>query len=91
MVLEHRSEHESQWAAIMSIAATIGCTAETLRRWVRQKERDTGVCACLRGSIKPVMVERRLLQHASHTADQRLHPMFVPPLRSGGVLQSGPA
>ncbi len=43
MVLEHRCEHESQWAAIVSIAAKIGCTAETLRRWVRQKERDSGV------------------------------------------------
>ncbi len=43
MVLEHRSEHESQWAAIVSIAAKIGCTAETLRRWVRQNERDSGV------------------------------------------------
>jgi transposase len=35
MVLEHQDEHESQWAAIHSIAAKIGCTAETLRRWVR--------------------------------------------------------
>ena len=43
MVLEHRSEHESQWAAMVSIAAKIGCTAETLRRWVRQNERDSGV------------------------------------------------
>ena len=42
MVFEHRSEHESQWAAIESIAAKIGCTAETLRGWVRQHERDTG-------------------------------------------------
>lgn len=42
MVLEHQDEHESQWAAINSIAAKIGCTAETLRRWVRQAERDTG-------------------------------------------------
>ncbi|MDV7213668.1 transposase, partial [Azotobacter beijerinckii] len=40
MVLEHQDEHESQWAAIHSIAAKIGCTAETLRRWVRQAERD---------------------------------------------------
>jgi len=43
MVLEHQDEHESQWAAIHSIAAKIGCTAETLRRWVRQAERDTGL------------------------------------------------
>ena len=42
MVFEHRAEHESQWATIVSIAAKIGCTAETLRRWVRQTERDTG-------------------------------------------------
>jgi transposase len=42
MVLEHRPEHASQWAAIVSIAAKIGCTAETLRRWVNQAERDSG-------------------------------------------------
>jgi transposase len=43
MVLEHAAEHGSQWAAIGSIAAKIGCTAETLRGWVRQAERDQGV------------------------------------------------
>jgi len=42
MVLEHQGEHGSQWAAIGSIASKIGCTAETLRRWVRQAELDTG-------------------------------------------------
>ncbi len=42
MVLEHESEHDSQWAAIRSIASKIGCTAETLRKWVRQTERDEG-------------------------------------------------
>lgn len=42
MVLEPLDEHESEWAAICSIAAKIGCTAETLRRWVRQSERDNG-------------------------------------------------
>jgi transposase len=42
MVLEHGGDHTSQWAAIGSIAAKIGCTAETLRKWVRQAERDTG-------------------------------------------------
>jgi transposase len=42
MVFEARGEYESQWATIVSIAAKIGCTAETLRRWVRQQERDTG-------------------------------------------------
>jgi transposase-like protein len=42
MVQEAGSEYESQWAAFTSIAGKIGCTAETLRRWVRQRERDTG-------------------------------------------------
>jgi len=42
MVLEHQAEHSSQWAAIGSIAGKIGCTSETLRRWVRQAERDQG-------------------------------------------------
>ncbi len=43
MVREHESEHDSQWAAICSIAEKIGCTAETLRKWVRRVERDEGV------------------------------------------------
>ena len=42
MVLEHTKEHTSQWAAISSIAEKIGCSAETLRHWVRQAERDAG-------------------------------------------------
>ena len=42
MVFEHQAEHASQWAAIGSIASKIGCTAETLRKWVRQAERDAG-------------------------------------------------
>ena len=43
MVLEHQHEHASQWAAIGMIAAKIGCTAETLRHWLRQAERDQGL------------------------------------------------
>ena len=42
MVQEHASEYPSQWAAITSIASKFGCTAETLRNWVRQAERDSG-------------------------------------------------
>ena len=43
MVLESREQYGSQWAAIESIAGKIGCTSETLRRWVRQAERDQGL------------------------------------------------
>ena len=42
LVFEQQEQHESQWAAIGSIAAKMGCTAETLRKWVRQAERDSG-------------------------------------------------
>jgi len=44
MVLGHQGEHGSQWAAINSIAGKIGCTGETLRKWVRRAERDQGIC-----------------------------------------------
>jgi transposase len=45
LVFDHQGEHASQWEAISSIASKIGCTAETLRRWVRQAERDGGTRA----------------------------------------------
>jgi transposase len=43
LVLEHQSEYESQWAAMESVAQKIGCTAETLRKWFRQSERNQGL------------------------------------------------
>jgi transposase-like protein len=42
LVQEHQKDHVSEWAAISSIASKIGCTAETLRSWLRQSERDQG-------------------------------------------------
>jgi len=42
LVFEHQGEHDSPWAAIGSMASKIGCTTETLRKWVRQTERDQG-------------------------------------------------
>ena len=42
MVLEHTAAHKSQWEAICSVAEKIGCSADSLRRWVRQAERDRG-------------------------------------------------
>lgn len=42
MVQEDLREYESEWAAISSIAAKVGCTPETLRKWVRQDQKDRG-------------------------------------------------
>ena len=40
LVLDHQGEHDSQWSAIPSVSSKLGCTAETLRKWVRQAERE---------------------------------------------------
>lgn len=42
LVWEHKGEYASEWEALQSIGTKIGCTAETLRKWVRQAERDAG-------------------------------------------------
>ena len=47
MVFEHQREYDSQWGAMASSAAKVGWTVETLRKWVRQCERDAG----LRGGL----------------------------------------
>ncbi|GAA0724702.1 transposase [Dokdonella soli] len=69
MVQEHQGEHGSQWAAIESIAGKLGCTAETLRRWVRQAERDNGeregLSTSERERIKALEWENRELRQAN--------------------------
>jgi transposase-like protein len=69
MVLEHAGAHASQWAAIGSIAGKIGCTAETLRGWVRQAERDQdqrpGPTSEERERIKTLERENRELRQAN--------------------------
>jgi transposase len=41
LVQEHRSDYESEYAAIKAVSARLGMTAETLRKWVRQSEVDS--------------------------------------------------
>ena len=84
MVFDAKDQYPSQWAAIESIAGKIGCTAETLRKWVRQGERDSGV--------RPGPTHRRAAAHqgararGSRTAqDQRDPEVGQRVFRPGGV------
>jgi transposase len=69
MVFEHEREYESQWAAITSIAAKLGMTNETLRKWVRQAETDggarAGVSSAERERVKALERENRELRRAN--------------------------
>jgi len=69
LVFEQSERHGSQWKAIQSIASKIGCTPETLRRWVRQAEVDHGDRAGLtteeRKRLKALERENRELKRAN--------------------------
>ncbi len=69
MVFEHQNEHESEWAAMCSISSKIGCTAETLRKWVRRSETDqgkrSGMTTSDREKLKALEREVRELRRAN--------------------------
>ena len=69
MVFEHGSEYDSEWEAICSIAEKIGCSSETLRKWVRRTEVDTGRRGGLtseeKARIKELERENRELRRAN--------------------------
>src|SRR3984957_14538715 len=69
MVLDHEGEHASRWAAVSSIAAKIGCTAQTLHEWVNKAERDSGeragVPTDVAAKLKALDAENRVLREAN--------------------------
>ena len=68
-VFEQVKGNEPTWPLIISVAAKIGCMAETLRLWVRQVERDTGNREGLstneREELKRLQRENRELKKAN--------------------------
>jgi transposase len=68
-VLEHEREYPSQWAAITAIAAKLGTTPETLRKWIRRAETDEGLRPGLTSSererMKQLEKENRELRRAN--------------------------
>jgi transposase len=69
LVFEHQGEYSSQWSAMESIAPKIGCTTETLRKWVRQAERNQGhregLTTSDRERLKALERENRELKRAN--------------------------
>jgi len=69
MVLEHLGEYTSEWAAIQSISTKIGCSAETLRNWVRRTQVDAGsregVTSEERARVKDLERDNRELRRAN--------------------------
>lgn len=69
LLFEHRSEYDSEWSVMTSIASKIGCTAETLRKWVRRAEQDQGLRAGLtsddRERLKALERENKELKRAN--------------------------
>jgi transposase len=69
LVMEHRGEYESEWAALTSIAQKCGMTPETLRKWVRQTEIDggrrPGISSADAERIKELERENRELRRAN--------------------------
>ena len=69
LVLDHEHEHTSRWAAITSVAAKIGCTAQTLSEWIKRTEIDAGRRAGLptdaAARLKALERENRELRQAN--------------------------
>ena len=42
LVLDHRGDYPSEWAAIKAVSSRLGMNAETLRNWIRQQQVDDG-------------------------------------------------
>ncbi len=69
LVFDQQHQYSSQWSAIESIASKIGCTPETLRRWVRQTETDqgkrSGISSTDRDRLKALERENRELKQVN--------------------------
>ena len=69
LVLGNEGQHASRWQAVMSMAAKIGCTPQTLNDWVKKAEVDSGrragIPSDLAEKMKALERENRELRQAN--------------------------
>lgn len=69
LVLDNEGQHGSRWQAIVSIAAKIGCSTNTLNDWVKKAEVDSGrragVSTDMAAKLKALERENRELRQAN--------------------------
>ena len=75
LVAEATPQHESQWAAVESVASKIGASAETVRKWVRRAEVDAG--------------ERPGMTSEEHAEVKRLRREVAELRRANEILKAG--
>ena len=83
MVLDNPGQHESCWQAIVTVAAQIGCSANTLNEWGKKAEVDSGnragVTTEMAERLKALERENRELRQANEIL-RRASAYFAPPL-----------
>ena len=85
LVLDNEAQHPSRWQAIMSIAAKIGCTPQTLNDWVKKTEVDSGrragIPTEMAEKIKALERENRELRQANEIL-RKGEPVKAPLVRA---------
>ena len=69
LVLDHRDDYPSEWAAITAVSKRLGMTAETLRSWIRQQQVDKGTRD---GVSSEAAAEIRALKHRNAESEQTI-------------------
>ena len=93
MVFNHEAEHPSRWTAILSIAAKIECSGQTLNEWTKRSEIDAGrkaeVTTDEGAKLKALERENRELRQANEILRKASAYIAQAPLANAGVRLSG--
>jgi len=83
MVVQHRKDYPSEWAAICSLAEECGLKPETLRLWLRRSAVDSGhrpgVTSEQQARIRELRRANAILKAASALFARELDPRLPQP------------